>query len=78
MVDLLVMRNRAHWLGSQAAIPERVYQIQEELLAAGTPADDNFPGVLMEKVIEDARARNIPLAARTPKSTTWAHGPFRI
>jgi nitrite reductase/ring-hydroxylating ferredoxin subunit len=71
--EVLLMRNRAMWLGAQATMPEWAYEIQEKLIAEGVPVDDNFGRVLTAKVMEEARARNIPLPAPNPKATSWAH-----
>jgi nitrite reductase/ring-hydroxylating ferredoxin subunit len=71
--EFMIAANRAMWVGAEAAITERAFQIQEELLASGVPTDDKFGVLLMEKVYEDAAARNVPLPAWTPKTTGWAH-----
>jgi nitrite reductase/ring-hydroxylating ferredoxin subunit len=71
--EYLIAANRAMWIGAEAAITERAFQLQEELIKSGVPADENFGAVLTEKVYEDALARNVPLPAWTPKTTGWAH-----
>lgn len=71
--ESMVAMNRGMWLGAQAQITERAYELQEELLANGTPCDHNFGMALMTAVLEDAKARNVPLPAPTEKSTGWAH-----
>jgi len=69
----MIANNRAMWWGAEAMITDWVYEIQEGLLASGVPADDDFGVVLMQKVLEGAAERNIPLPAPTPKTTAWAH-----
>jgi phenylpropionate dioxygenase-like ring-hydroxylating dioxygenase large terminal subunit len=71
--EYMIAANRAMWIGAEAALTERVFEIQEELVASGVPADDQFAALLMEKVYEDAAARNVPLPAWTPKTTGHAH-----
>jgi phenylpropionate dioxygenase-like ring-hydroxylating dioxygenase large terminal subunit len=71
--DVLIMRNRAMYLGAQATMPEWAYKIQEDLLASGVAPDENFGMILMQKVRESASERNVPIPAPNPKATSWAH-----